>query len=86
MPRGREKSGRFRKVHVRTPGGRTVKHLEKRLPQQAHCGRCGKILHGIPRMLTVTAKKTAKSRKTVARPYGGNLCSQCMRNALKERL
>jgi large subunit ribosomal protein L34e len=83
MPRGREKSGHFRKVMKRTPGGKTVKRYLRRLPQVAKCANCKKALHGIPRMTRQQAKGAAKSTKTVARPYGGNLCSKCMREKLK---
>ncbi|MFH1916404.1 MAG: 50S ribosomal protein L34e [Nanoarchaeota archaeon] len=85
MPKGREKSGRFRKVAKRTPGGRVTMTYQKRLPGNARCARCKQKLPGIPRMLTVTARGLAKTKKRPERPFGGKLCSSCMRDEIKKK-
>lgn len=79
MPAGRQKSRTLRRVHRRTPGGRTVLHYKKRKPGKAKCGSCGKVLVGVPREREYKMRNMAKTKKRPERPYGGNLCSACMR-------
>lgn len=83
MPRPALRSRSLRRVKVRLPGKYKVKYT-KRKPSFAKCARCKKPLHGTARNLPVKIKGLAKSKKTVARPYGGNLCSKCMRLVIKE--
>jgi large subunit ribosomal protein L34e len=79
MVQGKFKSGHYRKVQRRLPGGSTQQHYEERTPRQPHCAACGTVLHGIPRMSNVEAKNSPKTTKRPERPYGGMLCSACMR-------
>ncbi len=76
------KSGRFSRVHVKVPGGRTVLRFKEKTPKQPHCGECGKPLPGIPRMSRVEATHASKSSKRPQRPFGGVLCSACTRKRL----
>ena len=69
----------FRKIFKKVPGGATHVHYEHRKPKKAHCATCGKQLAGVPRLRAVTARTTAKTTKRPERPYGGILCSPCMR-------
>ena len=80
MPSGKHKSRSLRRVFVRTPGGRTVLHYRKRKDAAARCGRCGALLKGVPRDIS----KLSKTEKRPERPYGGVLCSKCMREVIKE--
>ena len=86
MPKGREKSGRFRKISVKTPGGKTVVHLRERKPSKAICGNCKKPLSGVPRDRPAVMAKVPKTAKRPERPYGGVLCSKCTRQLLKEQV
>ena len=83
MPRGMFKSRTFRRVFKKLPGGQTVMRFLRRNPQGAHCARCGSELHGIPRELPKKMKNLAKSKKRPERPYGGVLCSRCLRDTVK---
>lgn len=85
MVEGRYKSGRFRKIFVKTPGGRTVIHYRERKPQKAHCATCGKALAGVPRERPANLAKLPKTARRPQRPYGGVLCSACMRQRIKEQ-
>lgn len=85
MVEGKLKSHRFRRVQVKVPGGKTVQHYLNRTPKQVQCGGCGKPLHGIPRMTRTQAKNASKSLKRPERPYGGVLCSACMRQKIIEQ-
>ncbi|MBN1792327.1 50S ribosomal protein L34e [Candidatus Woesearchaeota archaeon] len=83
MVAGRHKSRTLKRVHKRMPGGSTKLTFQKRKPKSAKCSKCGIELKGIPRLNTAKAKNTAKSKKTVARAYGGVLCANCLRMKLK---
>ena len=85
MPAGKHKSGRFRKIFVRTPGSRTVVHFRERKPSKAVCGNCKKQLAGVPRERPAKFNKLPKTAKRPERPYGGNLCSKCTRVLIKNK-
>ena len=84
MVEGKRKSRSLRRVKTVTPGGKTVLHYTRRAPQKAKCAICKGELHGLARELN--SKKLSKSQKTVARPFGGNLCSKCMRKTIKANI
>ena len=79
MPAPRLRSRSRRKVFRKVSGGRTNVHFKKRKPQAAKCGRCGDALKGIPREMPFRMKNMAKTKKRPERPFGGVLCSKCMR-------
>ena len=72
----------LRRVKVRTPGSRLVIHYSKRKPSIAKCGKCRTELKGIPRERPSVLRNLPLSQRTVARPYGGNLCSKCSRKEI----
>jgi large subunit ribosomal protein L34e len=82
MPSGNKKSGSFRKVFKRTPGGRNVIHYESRKPAQQKCAGCGKALAGIPRLKPSKVQNIAKTKRRPQRAFGGFLCSSCARRVL----
>lgn len=84
MPAPRYRSRTFRRVKVRTPGGRNVIHYKSRKPAKAQCASCGKPLAGVARLRPYKLRNTAKTKKRPQRPYGGQLCSKCMRTRIKE--
>ena len=86
MVSGRYKSRTFRRVFRKTPGGRTVIHYRLRKPDKAICAICKKPLHGVPRDRPSIVRNMPKSQRTVSRPYGGNLCSRCMRQKIKNNI
>jgi len=79
MVSGKHKSRTYKRVKVKTPGGEVVTHFRKRLPGKAKCGSCAKELHGVPRKRPYKMKALPKTKKRPERPYGGILCSKCMR-------
>jgi len=85
MPKPRQRSRSLRRIKKKVPGGRLSIRYEKRKPKGASCGNCGVKLKGIIRELPYKMRDVAKSIKTVARPYGGNLCSGCSREVLKDK-
>ncbi|MBS3137093.1 50S ribosomal protein L34e [Candidatus Woesearchaeota archaeon] len=79
------RSRSFKRTHVVTPGNRNVLHYRRRNPNPVKCRLCKGVLKGIPRVRSNALRQLAKSKKTVARPYGGNLCSRCTRALLKDK-
>jgi large subunit ribosomal protein L34e len=86
MVSGRFKSRTFKRIFKRTPGAKTVLHYVLRKPSKHKCSVCGDILKGIKNLRPTKMQNIAKSQKTVKRPYGGNLCSKCMRQKIKEKI
>jgi large subunit ribosomal protein L34e len=73
------RSRTFRRVYRKTPGGRNVLQHRKRKPSKATCYKCGKILPAVPRERVYIMQRMPKTKKRPERPYGGVLCSACMR-------
>lgn len=85
MPAPRFRTRTFRKVFVKTPGGKTVLHYRKRKPKKAVCANCKKPLNGVMRERPYKMKNLPKTKKRPERAYGGVLCSQCSRLKLTEK-
>ncbi|MBS3112704.1 50S ribosomal protein L34e [Candidatus Woesearchaeota archaeon] len=85
MVSGKYKTKRFRKVFIKTPGARTIVHYRQRKVNLPKCAECKTPLKGMPKLLSSQFKNLSKSKKTTNRPYGGNLCSACMRSKLKQK-
>ncbi|GCC11379.1 50S ribosomal protein L34e [archaeon] len=70
----------------RTPGGKVVVHYEKKRVKAPKCARCGRRLEGMKILRPKVLKRVNKSKKKVNRPYGGYLCSSCMRQEIKAKV
>lgn len=77
-----ERSRKRRRVKVRIPGGKTKLVYKRRKPSAAKCAKCGAVLKGVPRALSAGINKLAKTQRRPERPYGGVLCSKCMRRKI----
>jgi large subunit ribosomal protein L34e len=75
------KSRSYRRVKVRTISGTKV-HFRPTNRNIARCAVTKKPLRGIPRLTNRKFKNLAKSKKTVARAYGGFMSH----SALKEKI
>lgn len=65
----------------RTPGNRTVLHRKSRINSALTCSECGSVLHGISR----SHRGMRATQKIVSRKFGGNLCSRCSREFLRQK-
>ena len=74
-----------RRVKVKVPGGTTRLVYKPRKPSKAQCGNCGDVLKGVPRASANKMKNMTKTKKRPQRPYGGVLCSSCMRKLMTEK-
>ena len=82
MVSGKHKSKHFRKVFVKTPGGKTKVQYKKRKTKKLVCRICKKPLHEIPTLTKTKFKNLPKTKKRPQRPYGGVLCSKCSRKQI----
>ncbi len=85
MPEPRHRSRTYKRIDKTLPGGENITQHKKRTPNVAKCAKCGVELKGIPRLRDYKMKNLGKSKKSVERPYGGNLCSKCARSLIKEK-
>lgn len=76
-PRNRSRIKRH--VFVRIPSGTTKIHYRQRKARRPHCSQCGSILAGVPTGTPRQMKTLTKSAKRPERPFGGKLCTICMR-------
>ncbi|NMC06110.1 MAG: 50S ribosomal protein L34e [Candidatus Lokiarchaeota archaeon] len=79
MPSGKYKSRTFTRKKTRLPGKKNVIHYDRRKPEFAHCKECGNVLGGMPHARNSKIARIPKSRKRPERPYGGNLCPNCLK-------
>lgn len=84
MTSPRFRSRTYRRVFIKVPGNKVNIHYKKRKPSKAQCGNCGISLAGVPRGRPLRIRNLPKTMKRPERPYGGVLCSSCMRNKIKE--
>lgn len=82
MVAGSKKSGSARRVHKRTPGGKTVLTFKRKKLGQAKCQLTGAKLSGVPRSKLT---KIAKSSRRPTRPFGGVLSPSAMKRVLIAR-
>ncbi len=83
MVERRLRSRSVKKTKKKTPGGETRAYYKSEKPSKHKCGRCGKLLAGTPNEVPSKIKKLSKSEKKPSRPYGGNLCSNCLERLLR---
>jgi len=84
MPRPSQRTRSKKRVKVKLPGGRTTIHYKREKANPARCGRCGQILHGIPRCHPAELRKLPANQRRIERMYGGNLCHNCLKELLKQ--
>ncbi len=84
MPRRSRRSRTFRRIYIKTPGGKTVLRYKRRKPSPAQCANCGKNLAGVPRLIPSKMHNLAKTKKRPQRPFGGVYCSRCSRAKIVE--
>ena len=83
-PRHRSRS-KARKI-VKTPGKRTNIHYIRRRNSTDKCAICKKELHGMTSRNPKKRRKTAKSKRSPNRMYGGYLCPSCLKSNLIQQI
>lgn len=85
MPAPRLRSRSLRRIFRKVPGNRISLQYRKKKPNASRCGNCGSVLKGIPREIPYKMRGMAKSKKRPERPFGGVLCSSCMRQKMIDK-
>ncbi|MCY3413801.1 MAG: 50S ribosomal protein L34e [Candidatus Heimdallarchaeota archaeon] len=67
---------------VKTPGGNYYFKRIADKPNYHHCATCDRKLPGMPRGTQVEIRRLTKTQRSPSRPYGGQLCSPCLRRKL----
>lgn len=75
----------IKKIKKRTPGGKLKIVKRRKKPTVARCAVCGAPLQGMPRLEPSKLRKVPKTRRRPNRPYGGYLCTRCMRELFKKK-
>jgi len=83
MPELRYRSRSYKRINKKTPGGQNVLRYKKKKPSKHVCAECGAALHGVPRGRPYEIGKLSKTKKRPNRPFGGYLCSKCLRDHFK---
>ncbi len=86
MPRPSLRSRSLKRIRIKVPGGARIIHYIKKRPGKPRCASCGRPLSGTARGTKAQVKGMPKSQKAPNRPYGGNLCPECAKEALRERM
>ncbi|MCS7115429.1 MAG: 50S ribosomal protein L34e [Candidatus Bathyarchaeota archaeon] len=84
MPRPSLRTRSRKLVKKALPGGRSKYHFEKEKTKAPPCFLCGKPIAGIPRLNPAEIRKQNRSKRKVSRPYGRQVCHNCLENALKQ--
>lgn len=85
MTQKQYRSRKMRRVFVKLPKGVKLTYRARK-PSKSICGNCGKQLSGVLRERTYKMKNSAKSKKKPSRKFGGNLCSKCSREEIKNKV
>lgn len=80
----KHKNRSFRRVIVKLANRLTV-HYKRNKPKKAHCSNCGGKLAGVPRERPYKMRNMPKTAKRPERPFGGKLCSKCLRAEMKSK-
>lgn len=80
MVRGAYRSRTFRRIKNRLSASRVVVKYAYRNVSLPSCGSCGSVLPGVKNMRCVESRTSPKTFKRSQRPFGGVLCSKCMRD------
>ena len=73
------RSRTLRRVKRKAPGARVSLQYKIRKADKPICAQCKSVLHGVAHGIPSKARNATLSGKRPSRPYGGMLCSPCMR-------
>ena len=85
MTSGRLKSRTFTRKQVRVASRGTITRYVRRKVGKAQCAECGDVLKGMTQRFPGKMQNTPKSKKRPSRPFGGVLCSSCMRKKITDK-
>ncbi|MCL6578722.1 MAG: 50S ribosomal protein L34e [Candidatus Bathyarchaeota archaeon] len=84
MPQPHLRTRSKKRFKVALPSGESGIHYKKAVPSVALCSLCSRPLGGITRMTTVKIRKLNRSKRRIWRLYGGQICANCVRKAIRQ--
>jgi len=84
MPRPSQRTRSKKRVNKALPGGGKGVHYKREVSALPRCYLCGQPLAGIPHLSTSEIRKLNRSKRRIWRIYGGQLCHNCLKKALKQ--
>ncbi|MGB9854044.1 MAG: 50S ribosomal protein L34e [Candidatus Bathyarchaeales archaeon] len=84
MPKPAQRTRSRKRVCKALPGGRTSTHFKLEVTATSSCSHCSKPLTGVPRLSPSKMGKLNRTRRRIWRIYGGQLCHNCLKAALKQ--
>jgi len=84
MPRPYHRTRSRKRVKIKVPGDRLAVHYKREKVKPPRCRQCGTVLSGLPREVASEIRKLNRTRRRISRMFGGQLCPQCLKTALKQ--
>lgn len=84
MPRPSMRSKSWKRRFLRLPSGKRKKVYKGKKMGVLRCASCGGQLFGFPRFTSSPRGKTSATDRKVGRVYGGQMCSACLKEMLKQ--
>ena len=84
MPRPSNRTKSWRKRLRRLPSGKLKRIYKAKKVGVVHCASCGGQLFGFPRFTSSKLRKTSATGRKIGRVYGGQMCSTCLKEMLKQ--
>lgn len=84
MPQPHLRTRSRKRVKVTLPSGINRVHYKMEITPTPSCSICNQPLAGIPHLTPVEMRKLNRSKRKIWRPYGGQLCHNCLKKTLKQ--
>ncbi len=84
MPQPHLRTRSKKRSKVTLTSGRNRTHYKMEIVPTPSCAMCGKPLAGISHLSPVRIRKLDRSKRKIWRPYGGQICHNCLKRTLKQ--
>lgn len=84
LPRRNKRTRSRKRVYKRLPGAGQSVHYRLRVGAVQRCRVCKRPLAGVPRASRFAASKLSRGKKSVSRPFGGQICPDCLKRDLRQ--
>ncbi|MGQ9551335.1 MAG: 50S ribosomal protein L34e [Candidatus Bathycorpusculaceae bacterium] len=84
MPTPHLRTRSSKRANAKPPSGGKRVRYKPEVASKPSCPICGKPLGGIAHLPPVKRRRLNRSKRRIWRPYGGNLCHDCLKTALKQ--
>jgi large subunit ribosomal protein L34e len=84
MPQPHLRTRSKKRLNVALPSGRNRIFYKKEVAPTSVCSMCGQPLAGMQHLTPVRTRKLNRTKRRIWRPYGGQLCHNCLKTSLKQ--